>query len=134
MTPMKRYNSGKSSVGLWLYWPILISIAGCVAPERTVGLAELEDPNPAVRVRAIKWAGANNISAAVPLLVDRLVEQDKSVRFFAIKALRDITGKDHGYDYRADDASRARAVARWRKAIDKQTMKQQPAADDMYNN
>ncbi len=131
---MKLSKSGKSSVGLWLYWPILISIASCATPERTVGLAELEDSDPAVRIRAIKWVGDNKISAAVPLLVDRLAEQDKSVRFFAIKALRDITGKDHGYDYRADDASRARAVARWRQAIGKQSLESQPVADETYNN
>ena len=87
--------------------------------QRAVGLTDLEHPEVAVRICAIKWAGENRVSEAVPLLVDRLSEQDPSVRFFAIGSLRRITGTDHGYDYKANTAERSAAVAVWREAIGK---------------
>ena len=93
-----------------------VGLLSCQGP-RTMRLAELEHPEVAVRIRAIKWAGENRVSEAVPLLVDRLSEQDPSVRFFAIGSLRRITGTDHGYDYKANATRRSAAVARWREAI-----------------
>ena len=86
----------------------------CMEPASTVGLNDLVNPDPAVRIRAIKWAGDNKVESAIPLLVDRLQEQDESVRFFAISALQRITGTDHGFDYKAGEADRAQAVQRWR--------------------
>jgi len=112
----------KSPIGLWLCWPIIILCHGCASPNDTVGLADLDSPDPAVRIRAIKWAGQNQVKTAVPLLVDRLAEQEETVRFFAISALRRITGTDHGYDYKADAARRRAAIARWRAAIAKPGM------------
>ena len=109
----------KSPIGLWLCWPIIILCHGCAGPDNTLGLADLENLDPAIRIRAIKWAGQNQVKAAVPLLVDRLAEQEDTVRFFAISALRRITGTDHGYDYKADAAIRSAAIARWREAIAK---------------
>jgi hypothetical protein len=92
-------------------------IMGCTTPAPKIGLNDLVDSDPAVRIQAIKWAGENKVEQAVPLLVDRLQEQDDTVRFFAIAALRKIVGTDHGFDYKADAASRAQAVQRWREAI-----------------
>lgn len=67
---------------------------------------------------AAKWAGDNKISAAVPRLVDFLQDEDPSVRFYSIGALRRITGTNHGYDYKAAPYLRAAAVKRWRKSLD----------------
>ena len=106
-------------VGRWYYWPIIILLAGCGGPPKEVGMADLENLDPAVRIRAIKWAGENLLTEAVPLLVDRLQEEDASVRFYAIMSLKRITGADHGYDYKADAATRAEAVAQWRQALQK---------------
>jgi hypothetical protein len=100
---------------LLAFLPFLIM--GCTTPAPKIGLNDLVNPDPAVRIQAIKWAGENKVEQAVPLLVDRLQEQDDSVRFFAIAALRRITGTDHGFDYKADAGSRAQAVQRWREAI-----------------
>jgi len=107
----------KRPVGWWSCWSIVILLAGCGGPPKKVDLLDLEHPDPAVRIRAIKWAGENQLMEAVPLLVDRLQEQDASVRFYAIISLKRITGTDHGYDYKADAAARAEAVARWRQAL-----------------
>ncbi len=78
------------------------------------GIEDLEDERLTVRIRAIKWAGEEKVEAAVPLLVDRLEEQDESVRFFAIGSLERITGTDQGYDYKSGASQRAEAVKRWR--------------------
>jgi hypothetical protein len=107
----------KWSLGYWGSWSILILLAGCGGPPKAVGLFDLESPDPATRIRAIKWAGDNHRFDAAPLLVDRLQEQDVSVRFYAIMSLKRITGTDHGYDYKAGAAERAQAVARWREAV-----------------
>ena len=104
--------------GRWLYWPIIIIIViGCDCPKKIGGLADLENPDPTIRIRAIKWAGKYQVHDAVPLLVDRLQEQDRSVRFFAILALKRITGDDLGFDYKADASCRARAVEKWRQSL-----------------
>ncbi|MHC4618872.1 MAG: HEAT repeat domain-containing protein [Planctomycetota bacterium] len=100
-------------------WALASSIlAGCGDSfRREVGVSDLEDPNPTVRIMAIKWAGDNKVSSAVPALVDLLEDEDPSVRFYAIEGLERITGKDHGYDYRAGPSQRAAAVKRWRESL-----------------
>ena len=78
----------------------------------------LDSPDPAARVRAIRAAADRRDRTAVPLLVDRLEDEDEAVRFYAIAASRRITSKDHGYCYYHPAAARARAVERWRRALD----------------
>ena len=97
---------------------LLLMLAGCAADKLgPVGFSDLEHKDPARRIRAIKWAGENKIVKAVPLLIDRLEEQDKSVRFFAIGALKRITGKDYGYNYRANPDQCSKAIKRWRESL-----------------
>ena len=96
---------------------VMVSLSGCSDRLRQVGVADLDDPDTMVRVRAICWAGNNTEAAAVPELVERLAEEDESVRFFAITSLRRITGDDYGYDYKADAQCRAEALKRWREAL-----------------
>jgi vesicle coat complex subunit len=94
-------------------------MAGCGDSfDRQVGLSDLEDPNPTVRIMAIKWAGENKITPALPQLVDSLQDEDPSVRFYAIEGLRRITGVDNGYDYKAQSHERAASVERWREFLD----------------
>jgi len=103
---------------LFLYGPVgwlLVSLpGGCAQPQPVPVLSDLESPNLDLKVRAIKWAGDNQIESAVPLLVDRLHEQDTSVRFFAICALKKITGTDLGFDYKANAQHRVDAIQPWR--------------------
>ena len=101
------------------YWvAIILMLAGCGVFGRKFTLSDLKSPDLRVRIVAIKWAGDNKMSAAVPQLVDSLQDEDKSVRFYSIGALRRITGTDHGYDYKADPYRRALAVKRWREFLD----------------
>ncbi len=95
-------------------------LAGCAANRlKPVGISDLEHKDPARRIRAIKWAGENQVTEAIPLLIDRLEEQDQAVRFFAICALRKITGEDYGYNYRLPPASCSQAIKRWRQSLTK---------------
>ncbi|MHC4620969.1 MAG: HEAT repeat domain-containing protein [Planctomycetota bacterium] len=112
-------QGAKKSVGPWCWVSVLLTLAGCGDSfSRKMGLSDLESPNPTVRIMAIKWAGDNKVSAAVPQLVDLLEDEDPSVRFYAIEGLRRITGTDNGYDYKSAALQRAAAVKRWRKLVD----------------
>lgn len=63
---------------------------------------------------AIRAAGEARDEQAVPLLVDRLEDEDDAVRFFTILALEKITGERFGYDYAQPASKRARSVEQWR--------------------
>ena len=95
----------------------VLVVSGCGPFNRKVGLSDLESQDPAVRIRAIKWAGDNRIRPAVPQLVDSLQSDDEAVRFYAVEALRRVTGTDRGYDYKTPPHRRAAAVKRWREFL-----------------
>lgn len=106
------------SACVWFWTATILVLSGCGGPfNRKMRLSDLDSPNPAVRIMAIKWAGDNKASPAIPRLVDFLQDEDASVRFFAIEALRRITGTDNGYDYKASPQLRAEAVERWRESL-----------------
>ena len=90
-------------------------LAGCSNPQP--GLDEIQSPDATQRVLAIRAAGEARDRRAVPLLVDRLEDEDDGVRFYAILALERITGKRLGYDYGASPGPRAAAVERWREFV-----------------
>jgi len=103
---------------VWIWTATILILSGCSGPfDRKMGLSDLESPNTAVRIMAIKWAGDNKASSAIPQLVDFLHDEDTSVRFFAIEALRRITGTNNGYDYKASPQLRAEAVERWHEFL-----------------
>ena len=111
------------SKSLWFWVLAILVIAGCGDPlNRQMQLSDLHDPNPTVKVMAIKWAGDNKVSSAVPQLVNLLQDEDRCVRFFAIEALKRITGTDNGYDYKAGPKLRAEAVEHWREYIRKRKL------------
>ena len=111
-----RDSNLSACVCFWIATTLVLS--GCSGPfDRKMGLSDLDSPNPGVRIMAIKWAGDNKASSATPRLVDFLQDEDTSVRFFTIEALRRITGTDNGYHYKANPKLRAEAVGRWREFL-----------------
>ena len=103
--------------GCWVL--VVLVVSGCSSPfNRKVVFSDLESQDPAVRIRAIKWAVDNSVRSAVPHLVDSLQSEDEAVRFYPIEALRRITGTDCGYDYKTRPDRRAAAVKRWREFLD----------------
>ena len=103
---------------LWFWLGIVLIQTGCSGPlSRNMKLKDLQSPDSTVRVMAIKWAGENKLSQALPQLVDLLQHEDRSVRFYAIQSLRRITGTNNGFDYKANPKNRAAAVQCWREFI-----------------
>ena len=97
---------------------VLLIQIGCSGPlDRNMELKDLDNPDSIVRIMAIKWAGENKLSSAVPQLVDLLQHEDRAVRFYTIGSLKRITGTDNGFDYKADPKKRASAVQCWREFI-----------------
>ncbi|MBI5369562.1 MAG: HEAT repeat domain-containing protein [Planctomycetes bacterium] len=96
----------------------LALLAGCganpitrVSPDWRVNLTH-NDPD--VRIQAIGIALEEGSKEALPLLVDRLEDEDAAARMFAYHALRKLSGEDLGFHPYAGDAQRADEVRRWR--------------------
>jgi hypothetical protein len=102
----------------WVFISVLI-LTGCRSPlDRKPQLSDLDNPNPMIKIMAIKWAGENKLAEAIPQLVNLLQNEDRSVRLYSIYSLRRITGKDCGYDYKAAADVRDDAVKCWRQFIE----------------
>lgn len=69
------------------------------------------------RILGVRQAGEQKDWSAVPLIVDRLEDEDEGVRFYAILALERITGERFGYDYSKPGSERAESVQRWRQFV-----------------
>lgn len=76
--------------------------------------------DPGARILAIRAAADAKDASVVPLLVDRLEDEDEAVRMFAIMALDRITGERLGYDYVGPVHQRAASVDRWREYVRQQ--------------
>lgn len=118
VTIMVNLEHGKWSAWARFWALTIVVLGGCSPFGRKFDLSDLQSQDPRVRIMAIKWAGDNEVWAAVPHVVDSLQSEDQAVRFYAIEALRRITGADHGYDYKAAPHERAAAVKRWREFLD----------------
>jgi hypothetical protein len=94
----------------------MVLAAGCAAP-RTPYPESFNSFRPEERILAARHAAEIGDHEAVPLLVDRLEDDDAAVRMFAILALEKLSGTLLGYDYAADGLERARAVKRWRQHV-----------------
>ena len=92
-------------------------LASCQQANPPVGLESFSNPDPLIRISVMKWAGENKVDEAIGPLVDSLADEDASIRFFAIQALVRITGKDYGYDYKADAQRRLQAIVRWHEFL-----------------
>lgn len=83
-------------------------MAGCQAAPR------ITSDDPVQRAQAVKRAALGDDVACVPLLVERLEDDDPAVRFYAVLALRRLAGDDFGFDYAIDPTRQQPAVQRWR--------------------
>jgi len=104
-----------------------LAVVGCVGA-RDSAVRQLESPDPSDRILAIielternddriTGGGPEGRGSIVPLLVDRLEDEDEGVRFFAIVALEKLTGTRMGYRYGDPDHLRREAVQRWRMSV-----------------
>lgn len=86
--------------------------SGCGRARQT--RADIQSEDAGNRILAIHASGEAGDHKSVPLLVDRLEDEDEGVRFFAILALERITGERLGYDYANPIDKRRKAIERWR--------------------
>ncbi len=93
----------------WFFLP------GCASVGPYRAAISSDDVNE--RILGIVAAGQAGDRGAVPLLVDRLEDDDDAVRFFAILSLERITGERFGYDYAKQSRERSASVALWRSYI-----------------
>ena len=94
----------------------LIGPSGCTSSSRLAD--RLQSESVSERIKACIEAGEQRDTTVLPLLVERLEDDDADVRFFAILALKKITHKDMGYRYYDDYKNRVQAVQRWRKWLE----------------
>ena len=87
----------------------VVFLGGC-SPSSPKGF---ESPDPQERARAGLKAVARGERARAVDLVDLLKSDDSAARLAAIGGLRQLTGKDFGYDYAAQARERNAAIERW---------------------
>ncbi len=104
------------SLAIPAFWVGLLATAGC-GPGRTPYPEALQSQRPQERAAAAKRAAELGDREVIGLLVDRLEDPDEAVRFYAILALEKLTGTRRGYDYRAGETDRWRAVQQWRRHL-----------------
>jgi len=84
--------------------------AGCTAPR---GPLVVTDPDPSIKIPAIKVAVAHKDLSTVRQMVKDLESDDAAVRFYAINGLRRLTGENFGYLYYEEATERKPATKRW---------------------
>lgn len=95
----------------------LIGVIGCTAPPAP---RLVSDPDPSGMIPAMKIAVDQHDLSVVPDLVKYLENDDPAVRFYAIEALKKLTGQDLGYVYYAPADQRMEAVERWQQWLKNQ--------------
>ncbi len=93
----------------------LLMLTGCGF--LSLGRPSLASDDPALKIPAMKVAARQHDRSAIPLLITALSSQDSAIRFYAIYALRKITGHEFGYVYYAPRPQRETAIRRWRKFL-----------------
>ena len=78
---------------------------------------QLQSEDPLRRIDGAVAAARANDRSAVPLLVDRLQDDDVAVRMYAIMALEKIEGTSLGYKFWGDDMDRTRMAQQWRNHL-----------------
>ena len=90
---------------------------GCTEP---TGPRTIANPDPAVKIPAIKQAVIDDDRAAAAAMIDNLDSDDSAVRLYAIEGLRRLTGQDFGYVYYAGRAERDPAIEKWKQWLREQ--------------
>jgi hypothetical protein len=85
---------------------------GCQEP---TGLRTIANPDPAVKIPAIKQAVDDHDRKQAAAMIENLEDDDPAVRLFAIQGLHRLTGQDFGYLYYASVEERAPAVEKWKQ-------------------
>jgi hypothetical protein len=82
----------------------------CTAPRPPLVVT---DPDPSIKILAIKAAVERGDRSVIPQLVKELESDDPAVRFYSIGALEKLTGERFGFEYYQDDNQRKPALQKW---------------------
>jgi HEAT repeat protein len=93
----------------------LVGLAACQSA--TSHREQLAFGTPVDQVRAAVWLAESGDAEAVHTLVGLLEDRDRTVRMYAILALRRLCGESYGYEYYASETQRQAAVMRWQTAL-----------------
>lgn len=96
---------------------MMVAVSWSCRSDRRAVEPDIQSSEVAGRIAGIRGAVVSGDESAVPLLVDRLEDQDPAVRFAAIIALDKLTGRRMGYWYGHSAEKRAAAVRRWRRYL-----------------
>lgn len=96
---------------------IALFVVSCRPPRPPL---RIDDPDPIVKIPAIKKAVREQDRRQIELLISDLDSDDAAVRMFAIEALQRLTGEDLGYRYWDNEIDRRPALERWKTWIEEQ--------------
>ena len=116
MKAQKGWFASDVAVMVWKYAILVVTLlllTGCGF--LSLGQPNLASHDPALKIPAIKAAARHHDQAAVPVLIQALSSSDSAIRFYAIYALRQITGHEFGYVYYAPQRQRDKAITQWKK-------------------
>lgn len=103
--------------------PLVMGLAGAIALAmmscRPIEPLSVKNPDPTIKIPAIKEAVRRDKTSAVPQMVHDLNSDDPAVRLFSIYGLRKLTGEDFGYRFYLDEDERKPALAKWREWLEK---------------
>ncbi len=100
----------------------LLTAPGCTAPKEPAAVGH---PDPSVKIRGMKKAARERDLATARQLVRDLDSDDPAVRFYAINALRDMTGETFEYRYYFDERQRKPSLKTWQQWLDQQVARTQ---------
>ena len=89
---------------------LLPVVVGCSSPDKP----SLTSDDPALKIPAIRESARAHDEKAVAQLVKDLDSDDAAIRLYAIRGLKEITGKTLGYRYYDDENQRKPALERWK--------------------
>jgi len=91
---------------------LAVALGGCGGQSEQV--RRLYSAVPQERFEAIRWLARHGSEDVLPSLIASLEDEDPSVRWAAIHALRDRTGENFGYRPEDREHRRLQAAGRWR--------------------
>lgn len=95
-----------------LSFVLAVASVCCTAPRPPLVVS---DPDPSIKILAIKLAVERGDRSVIPQLVADLESDDPAVRLFSIGALEKFTGERFGFEYYLDDDQRKPAVRKWQE-------------------
>jgi HEAT repeat protein len=111
------FPAGLTAAAVALALAASSSLAACGESSRRALAPEiaLRHPSPSERTQAIYAAARRGDLAQVPILIERLDDDDPGVRLAAGQALTRLTGHDTGYLAFEERPERRRHVLAWRR-------------------